>query len=347
MTDQTRIKWPTCDEDGCIGVRLAATPKCLTHASDEQRDATLKQLGQSGEIDACGVPITRELLEQILAAAPHDAEDHPTFMAADFDRATFQGDARFVGATFQGDAGFHEATFQGDASFSRVTFEGDADFYGAIFQGDAGFGGATFERARQVGSLMAYRGLDLDDAQFAQPVQIEASTIGVCCCRARFAGGVQLRLRWARVLLDDADLGAPSLVVGNPPLSSDRLAEREKRIAKAWQQLLGGAVSQQPRLLSLQGANVAGLGLCGVDLADCRFGGAHNLDKLRVEADVSFAIAPVRLGWDWRQVIAEERAWRAAHRSGQWTKPLWPAWANDDRPRWPQSRGRRQGTLGR
>jgi Pentapeptide repeats (9 copies) len=373
MTDQTGIDWPTCGEDGCMGVRLAATPKCLAHAGDDQRNAMLKQLGETGVIDARGVPITEALLEQILAAAPHDADNPPTFTAPRFGRATFQGeagfggatfqsnaefdsatfrrDAQFGGATFQHDSTFDSATFQGNAGFDRTTFHHDATFdrttfqrnawfdratfqggawfAGATFQGNAGFYRATFELAQRVGPLLAYRGLQLNDAQFAQPVQIEASTIGVCCRRARFAGGVQFRLRWARVLLDDADLAAPSIIAGIPRLTGDLLAEREQRIAKAWQRLLGGAVSEQPRLLSLRRANVAGLGLASVELADCRFAGAHNLDKLRLEADVSFGSAPVRLGWDWRQVIAEERAWRA-HRSGRWTNPVWPAWADDE-----------------
>jgi Pentapeptide repeats (9 copies) len=373
MTDQTGIDWPTCGEDGCMGVRLAATPKCLAHAGDDQRNAMLKQLGETGVIDARGVPITEALLEQILAAAPHDADNHPTFTAprvgratfqgeagfggatfqsnAEFDSATFRRDAQFGGATFQHDSTFDSATFQGNAGFDRTTFHHDATFdrttfqrnawfdratfqggawfAGATFQGNAGFYRATFELAQRVGPLLAYRGLQLNDAQFAQPVQIEASTIGVCCRRARFAGGVQFRLRWARVLLDDADLAAPSIIAGIPRLTGDLLAEREQRIAKAWQRLLGGAVSEQPRLLSLRRANVAGLGLASVELADCRFAGAHNLDKLRLEADVSFGSAPVRLGWDWRQVIAEERAWRA-HRSGRWTNPVWPAWADDE-----------------
>ncbi len=94
VTDQTGIEWPTCDEDGCIGVRLAATPKCLAHARDEQRNTALKQLGETAEIDARGVPITQALLKRILAAAPHDAEDHPTF-TAHFELATFQGPAEF------------------------------------------------------------------------------------------------------------------------------------------------------------------------------------------------------------------------------------------------------------
>jgi hypothetical protein len=60
------------------------------------------------------------------------------------------------------------------------------------------------------------------------------------------------------------------------------------------------------------------------------FAGAHNLDKLRFEAEVSFAAAPAWLPWDWRQVLAEERAWRAA-RSARWATPQWwPSWL-----RWP------------
>jgi uncharacterized protein YjbI with pentapeptide repeats len=405
MTDQPGVNWWTCGEDGCIGVALYARPvgvglvvtsKCLAHASDEQRNAKLKQLGETGEFDARGVPLTEGLLKQILAAAPRDAEDHPTFKAARFEQAIFQGSATFLrttfqgnaefdgatiygwavfgeatfhrqaqfrnttfqsmaafsGATFQDEALFGDPTFQGDAYFGRATFQrgawfswatfqgkawfedatfqGEARFDEATFKGDVRFTGASFERARHFGPLLAYRGLQLDNVQFAQPVQIEASTIAVCCRQARFIGGVQLRLRWARVLLDDADLAAPSIVVGIPGLTSDLLAEREQQIVKAWQRLLGEAVSEQPRLLSLQRANVAGLGLASIDLADCRFAGAHNLDKLRLEADISFAAAPVRLSWDWRQVIAEECIWRA-HRSGRWPKPVWPAWA-DDKP---------------
>ncbi len=64
-------------------------------------------------------------------------------------------------------------------------------------------------------------------------------------------------------------------------------------------------------------ANVAGIGLSNVTVADCRFARAHNLDKLRLESDVSFATTPVpfwglgRRTWHGRQVIAEECAWRA------------------------------------
>ena len=57
-------------------------------------------------------------------------------------------------------------------------------------------------------------------------------------------------------------------------------------------------------------ANVAGIGLSNVTVADCRFARAHNLDKLRLESDVSFATTPVpfwglgRRTWHGRQGVS-------------------------------------------
>jgi hypothetical protein len=327
MTGQAGVAWPTCGEDGCIGIQLARGGKCLAHATTRRRNAALKRLGETGEIDARGVPITDVLLRQILATAPHDAEDHPTFREARFDWATFQ-DARFDNATFQ-HARFDDATFQGDAGFIGTTFQGTAWFGGATFRRHAGFRYARFEQARQLGPLLVYGVLALDAAHFAQLIQIEASTRGLSCQRARFPAGVQFRLRGAQIVVDDADLPSPSLLMGIDALSDARLVRREQRFVQAVHRLAPQAaveLSARPRLLSVQGANVAGLGLANVDLAECRFAGAHNLDRLRLETKVSFSAAPVRLPWDRRRVIAEERAWRAA-RSERWATPQWwPAW---------------------
>jgi uncharacterized protein YjbI with pentapeptide repeats len=238
---------------------------------------------------------------------------HAAFYEATFEGpavligATFHGDAGFDDATFHGNAGFTDATFEGEARFRGPTFKGDAGFRGATFEDNAGFRGATFERAPQFGPLLAHKGLNLDAVKFAQPVRIEASTIRMCCRQAQFPGGVQFRLRWADVVLDDTDIPAPSLLTGIPRLDSEKLALAEQQIARDWEQEHAGHVSEQPRLLSLQRANVAGLGLANVDLAGCRFSGAHNLDKLRLEADVAFKPSPARLGWEQRQVVADPR----------------------------------------
>jgi uncharacterized protein YjbI with pentapeptide repeats len=446
MAEQIDDSWRECARKGCIGVRLAASRMCLAHASDAERGSALRAIEESGVADARGVPFTRALLEQVLAAAPRADDGTAEFKAALFDRATFTnarfaevtftGDARFEEARFTGDTRFERATFtggavfdhvlfSGDASFERAAFTGgnawfrgaafsgnawftaarftdgwanftgarftghaifdeatftddahfagarftrsasfrqatftDATFFGATFTGGAGFPlatftgftrfaeatfrspvtfyGARFEQAREFGPVLAYRGLDLDGTQFAQPVQIEISSTGVCCRGAQFPGGVKFRLRWARLVLDDTDFPAPSILTGIPRLSSERLVAEEERIAKAWQRLLAGEISERPQLLSLMRANVAGLSLSNITVADCRFAGAHSLDQLQLEADVSFALAPSplgRLSWEGRQVIAEERDWRADRsRRWGWGASWWPGWL-DSRPR--------------
>jgi Pentapeptide repeats (9 copies) len=422
MAEQTEVEWPTCTQAGCIGIRLAAGRRCLAHASEEETAAALTLVGETGEINARGVPITPALLERILTAAPRGENEEPLITGCQFQQATFTGDAgfgettftgpaQFSGATFTGQAWFHEATFSGGAIFAEATFSGetvfgettfnnsaffnratfngdtwigqatfnlgawfnqatfnnsvsfrattfndgaaflaaiftgDAEFDGATFNGSAAFDGATFkhgasfqgvrfEQWRQFGPVLAYRGLTMDEVQFTQPVQIEISSTGVCCRRARFPGGVQFRLRWARVVLDDTDLAAPSILSGIPHLADESLALQEKRIAKAWRRLLAGDITERPQLLSLRQADVAGLGLSNVIVADCRFAGAHNLDKLRLEPDVSFATAPSPAGpggrkWSGREVIAEERAWRAHRSRRHWVAPGWPGWLDD------------------
>jgi len=281
--------------------------------------------------------------------------------AARFERATFAGDAVFAGAAFSGVARFERATFRhravfrratftGGARFDSGTFSGAARFGGGTFSGAARFGGATFrrlaefeetrfEQSREFGPLLACRGLVLDDALFAQQVQIEVSAPGVCCRRARFPAGVQFRLRWARVVLDDTDIPAPSILTGVPRLSSEGLTAQEERIARAWRRLLKAEVSERPQLLSLRRANVAGLGLSNVMVAGCRFADAHNLDKLRLESGVKFAPTPIpfwglgRQTWHGRQVIAEECSWRANRsRTHRWKSPPWPHWLHDQQP---------------
>ena len=440
MAERPKIKWPTCEEAGCIGVRLASARLCLAHAGEEELAAALKLVGETGTVDARGVPITGALLERILTAAPRGKNDEPllkdcefdratfgsdtsfrrtifnsavsfsgvtfnsygdfrqttfngaawfgnvtfsraagfdeatfsdtawfagsTFGGADFGKATFSGAAWFIGATVNGSTRFEDATFSdvahfggatfngvtelgmatfsdaaqfedttfsGDTGFEGATFSGAARFEGASFLARAGFASARFEQARQFGPLLAYQELELDDVQFMQPVQIEVSSTGVSCHRARFPGGVQFRLRWACVILDDTDLAAPSILAGIPRLSNEKLARREEQIARTWQQELASEISERPQLMSLRRANVAGLGLSNVSAADCRFVGAHNLDKLRLESDVSFATAPVLVGSGGREVIAEERAWRTDSRHAtrsrlNWVAPGWPVW---------------------
>jgi hypothetical protein len=147
--------------------------------------------------------------------------------------------------------------------------------------------------------------IDLDGVQFALAVRIETDASKLTCRQGRFPGGVRFDVRRAVVRLDNSDLSTPSLLTG-PPVSDP------------------AGITNRPRVLSLQGANVAGLTFGNVSLADCRFAGAHNLDKLRVEADTVFGLSPAVAGWERRQVIAEETALRAARaRHDRWRPRPW------------------------
>ena len=348
--------WEPCAKDGCSGVRLP-TGMCWVHAADTDLSAALKRLGERVHVDARGVPITKELLRRLLAAAPKNDHGRPVLTNPRFDRATFKGKATFKGgsgfygtvfegtasfggATFQGDAGFYGATFEGTAAFHGATFKGEAWFDGATFKGearfveacfqrdaefdratfhgdawfnrarvnyDADFLGATFQQARRLGPMLVRKSLRLDLAVFHQRAQVEVAAAAVCCRRAQFLAGVQLRVRWAQIVLDDADLAAPSILTGALPFQD----VDEGRWARALQRVQAtGVHAGQPRLVSVRRADVAGLAVAGVDMRACRFAGAHHLDQLRVE-ECDFAHTPRGWRWTTRQTIAEEHHWRA------------------------------------
>jgi uncharacterized protein YjbI with pentapeptide repeats len=253
-----------------------------------------------------------------------------------FIKATFKDDAVFTGTTIGSVAWFREATFEGVAVFSEVTVEGETKFSEATFKRDAKFNGATFKSGAvfdgarfegdvpALGPFLVEGTLNLDEVQFTSRVRIQADITDkmqadatdkaeLTCCRGRFLGGVRFDVRRALISLDDSDLSVPSLLVG-----------------------AAASPTERPRLLSLQRANVAGLTLGNVDLSDCRFAGVHNLDKLRLEADTVFGLSPARVGWERREVIAEESAWRATRRPTRWAAP---AWRGSDDPPEPLSPG--------
>jgi uncharacterized protein YjbI with pentapeptide repeats len=244
--------------------------------------------------------------------------DRATFQdTAGFHGATFRGAAAFSGATFQGHAAFRGATFRCDAGFKRVTFQGRVRFYGATFRGNARFDVATFQQARQLGPMLVRKSLLLDQAVFHERAQIDVAAAAVCCQRTRFLAGVQLRVRWAQVVLDDADLAAPSILSGVRAFSE----LQEDRLLRRWERL--GATdtgSSRPRLVSLRRADVAGLTVAGVDMRACRFAGAHHLDQLRAE-ESDFASTPTGWRWTTRQTIAEEHHWRARSHSDGTSTP--------------------------
>jgi hypothetical protein len=136
------------------------------------------------------------------------------------------------------------------------------------------------------------------------------------------------------VVLDDADLAAPSILAGVPPFAD----LDEARFVRAWTRLSPPRDQRdRPRLLSVCRADIAGLTVSNIDLSACRFLGVQNLDKLRIEGQAVLARARGRRSG--RQTIAEEQHWRQhipRHRRG-WYPPACqpPAWAEPSASAWP------------
>ena len=85
MTEQTKVEWPTCEQAGCIGIRLTSARMCLAHSGEDETAAALKRVRETGAIDVRGVPITGALLERILTAAPRGEHEEPLIKDCRFD----------------------------------------------------------------------------------------------------------------------------------------------------------------------------------------------------------------------------------------------------------------------
>jgi len=177
----------------------------------------------------------------------------------------------------------------------------------------------------RIGSLLAGQQFSLRDAVFERWVQLEIAARALHMGRVQFLGGAQIRVRWASIRLEDASVSAPSILTGVPAFTG----WDEGMFKPEWQPMATDPRPEpwRPRLLSLARSDVAGLRIGNVDLQACRFVGAHNLDKLRIEGRPLFAGPPT--GWTWRRLggeglpfwrwtprltLAEEQQWRRDRR---------------------------------
>jgi len=228
-----------------------------------------------------------------------------------FNGARFEGRASFARATFNGASGFAEAVFEGPCSFEEVAFAGRVRLERVRFKARASFRLASFERARSFGPLLGESLVTLDQASFLEPVSMQITADRLALVRASFPSGAEIQVRFAHVAVDLASFGGPSVLSGSAPfvdLAEDELPEillpRDER----------------PCIISMRGANLAGLSLSHADLRRCRFLGAKNLDSLHLEGDVQFLTTP-KWRTTRRRFIFEEQEWRAAQpggASGRW-----------------------------
>jgi hypothetical protein len=262
---------------------------------------------------------------------------------ARFGRVTFGDNAQFEGATFGDRARFGRATFGDNAQFERATFGDDAWFKGATFGRNASLAGSSFGEGSSIGPLRALDTLILNGVKLHDCV-VAVAAVEVHASRMRLSGACLLRISGADVDLSEADCSTPTILA---PLSDHDVGQlpgdRSDIVAEPnWHHNIDDLPAEgpseavgayrPPRLVSLRGADVAGLTCTDVDLSDCRFAGAHHLDSLRMEGASSFITPPGSEWWplsQWRRwsrrgVLAEEAQWRAGELRGG--RARWPGW---------------------
>jgi hypothetical protein len=211
--------------------------------------------------------------------------------------------------------------------FLRTKFESDVTLRNVVFEKGrihtATLGGRLWLERCSAGELklteVVVRGLTqspelsvseliLENCIFESPVRLAAVADQLKANGCDFRAGLDLAVRYAEIALDDSRWGAPSVIafldqpVGNALESSLRAAGR----------------SDTPEIISLRRANVDDLLLSGMSLRMCRFVKAHNLDRLRLENDVTFARTSALPRTARRRLISEEAHWRAERRPWPW-----------------------------
>ncbi|MDQ0937324.1 pentapeptide repeat-containing protein [Streptomyces turgidiscabies] len=176
--------WPHCahgadtaaDPVGCRGIRVPGHTACLAHLAAADRDAYLAGLTPGTDIDHRGTPFTGPLLDALLNALRDPASGHARLGAAQFDSATFAGEAWFRSATFEGDAGFESATFQNYTNFRSATFQDDAQFRLATFNSYTGFESATFQGEAQFKWATFQGNTGFESATFKDHAEFRSAT---------------------------------------------------------------------------------------------------------------------------------------------------------------------------
>ncbi|WP_179381896.1 pentapeptide repeat-containing protein [Streptomyces sp. SA15] len=240
---------------------------------------------------------------------------------ARFDSTIFDGEAYFPSAHFANDARFPSASFHRKAVFHNVRFSTVAHFGLTTFRKDVNFAGAIFERTRRLGPLVCDE-LVLTGAEFHSPATLEFSAKKSFFRRTHWRSTAALRVRCASVDFTDVVFEGPVTVTH----AEQRFASPDGTYLN---ESILGTVTDEVRIVSLQGVDVAHLLISNIDLSECIFTGSIHLDQLRLEGTCRFAEVPsgirrssmIPIVWTPRRVLAEENHWRAARHTnpGGWT----------------------------
>lgn len=302
--DPVTTKCPASTD--CQGAVPEDYDVCFVHLPTDERKRYLERVREGqASLNLGGLDIDLSVLEEVLRGLRKDG-GRPNFGdEARFGQARFASDVIFEGlefgnraffeyASFEGPTSFKGTTFGEDASFDHAAFKERADFFGVRFGSGASLYEISFPDKTSLRSTSFGRGaifvvsgvsLDLDRAAFVRPYLFEVRAESLSCNRFELPEGGELEIKSARVDLRQASFGGRT-VISPPEGRSDAPIRPEDR----------------PVITSLRGVDVSQLVLTDVNVEECLFDGAHNLDRLRLEGNTNF-----RLGKrGQRQILAEE-----------------------------------------
>ncbi|MFD3499843.1 pentapeptide repeat-containing protein [Streptomyces sp. NPDC058678] len=213
--------------------------------------------------------------------------------------AQFTESCIFTGASLQY-AIFENTTFGSRADFNDCSFSDRANFAGCRFRRDFNLKGSVFTKSRTLGPISCARTADLSLTTFCEPWIFLGATKNIDLRMARWEAIASVRISSGIVDLSDAVITQPFSISLSGVSTSDTDASGVQ-------------------IASLAGVDCTFLTVSDVDLSACAFVGARNLDLLRLEGNRTFGAPPLgrrwRSGfpfkWTQRNVINEERQWRA------------------------------------
>ncbi|MGW0522097.1 hypothetical protein [Crossiella sp. NPDC003009] len=190
--------WPTCTEDAgrCTGRRIEDFDQCLAHLTADDLDTALTRFTPGADVDLRGTTLTPELLHRLLAGMSEGEDPAP--------RTPRLGHADFRHCFFSGAAPQHT-----DQATSNDHTTAIFKFNGVKVGGDAWFNRVKFGGRTMIGPLVAST-LSMDGSSFAKRVMVEVETGTLSATDTRFEGGVELRVRYARIDVRRTFFGAPS-----------------------------------------------------------------------------------------------------------------------------------------
>jgi uncharacterized protein YjbI with pentapeptide repeats len=204
-----------------------------------------------------------------------------------FEESKTFGEAAFIGLEVKGSVALEGLECAGLVEFSDVDIDGDLSLQDTAFSDRLVFDHVSVKGTTRLSGAKLNRDLDLnltsvteyalDGASFRGRVAGNFNESLVDFTGANFEEGFAISLINSQLNLERVYTGKPSM------LAADFVST----------------------LSSVRETAVDDLLIVDVDLSDCSFLGAHRLDKLRLEGTCTFGT------YRKRQVLAEERAWRA------------------------------------